>query len=407
LRGVRSVRDYAVVTAAYWAFTLTDGALRMLVLLYLNGLGYAPLEIASLFLFYEFFGIVTNYVGGWLGARFGLKSTLFAGLALQVGSLALLGWRAAALSVPLVMFAQALSGVAKDLTKMSAKSYIKLVVPRGDAAGLMKWVALLTGSKNTLKGAGFFLGGALLAAAGFRAACFGMAGGVAAALLGAALLLPRAPGKAETRHGLGAVVSRDPRINWLCVARMFLFGARDIWFVLAVPIFLASTLRWSFSEVGGFLALWVIGYGVVQAAAPRFFRRPGAGTLAAITAALLAPLGALAAALALDAPPQPALVAGLALFGVVFAANSAVHSYLIVHYAEEDRVALAVGFYYMANAIGRLLGTLLSGALFQWGGQGTPGLLACLLGSIAFVVFSALACGPLRRAEQAATAATR
>jgi predicted MFS family arabinose efflux permease len=397
---VRSVRDYAVVTAAYWAFTVTDGALRMLVLLYLNQLGYAPLEIASLFLFYEFFGVVTNYVGGWLGARFGLKSTLFAGLALQVASLSLLGARAAALSVPLVMVAQGLSGIAKDLTKMSAKSYIKLVVPAGDSAGLMKWVAVLTGSKNTLKGAGFFVGGALLAAAGFRAACFGMAGGVAVALAAAAVLLPRARAKEGRRVGLGDVVSRDPRINWLCVARMFLFGARDIWFVLALPIFLRSVLGWSFSEVGAFLACWVIGYGFVQAAAPRWFREPGAATLSWITALLLVPLGAIGGALQLGWSAEPVLVAGLAVFGVVFAANSAVHSYLVVHYAAEDEVSLAVGFYYMANAVGRLVGTVLSGALFQWGGQGEDGLLVCLGGSALFVALSWVSCGPLHRAER-------
>jgi len=406
---VRSVRDYAVVTAAYWAFTVTDGALRMLVLLYLNHLGYAPFEIASLFLFYEFFGVVTNYVGGWLGARFGLKPTLFAGLALQVAALTLLGARADALSVPLVMAAQALSGVAKDLTKMSAKSYIKLVVPRGDAAGLMKWVAILTGSKNTLKGVGFFVGGALLAGLGFGRACFGMAAGVGIALLGAVLLLPRARAREGAGIGIGSVISRDARINWLCVARMFLFGARDIWFVLALPIFLREALDWSFPDVGAFLALWVIGYGFVQAAAPRWFRAPHGGTLAGLTAALLLPLAGIGAGFGMGWAPQPVLVGGLALFGVVFAANSAVHSYLIVHYAEEDRVALAVGFYYMANAVGRLVGTVLSGALYQWGGESRGGLLACLAGSAAFIVASALACGPLRRAEtaRASTSATR
>ena len=395
---MRNVRDYAVITAAYWAFTITDGALRMLVLLYLNELGYGPLQIASLFLFYEFFGVVTNYMGGWLGARFGLKATLFSGLALQVVALGSLGFRAEALSVPLVMFAQAMSGIAKDLTKMSAKSYIKLVVPHGDARGLMKWVAILTGSKNTLKGAGFFVGGALLASIGFRAACHGMAGGVAVALVAAALMLPKAPGKVTSKPGLGAVIPKDPRINWLCAARMFLFGSRDIWFVLALPIFLASTLTWSFYEVGGFLVLWVIGYGVVQAAAPRQFREPDARTLAKITAALLVPLAAIALALELGWPPQPVLIVGLGLFGLVFAANSAVHSYLIVHYAEEDKVALAVGFYYMANATGRLVGTVLSGALFQWGGQGRTGLVVCIAGSFVFVFASLLACGPLRRA---------
>ena len=157
------IRQYLLVTGNYWAFTLTDGALRMLVVLYFHGLGYSPLAIASLFLFYEIFGVVTNLVGGWLGARLGLNRTMNIGLALQVLALGMLLAPSLWLTVPWVMGAQALSGIAKDLNKMSAKSSIKLLVP-GEAQGqLYRWVALLTGSKNALKGVGFFLGGALLA----------------------------------------------------------------------------------------------------------------------------------------------------------------------------------------------------------------------------------------------------
>ncbi|MHC4848272.1 MAG: MFS transporter, partial [Planctomycetota bacterium] len=235
-----SVRDYAVVTASYWGFTLTDGALRMLVLLYLNERGYSPLQIASLFLFYEFFGIVTNLVGGWLGARFGLKSTLFAGLVLQITACSMLTVGAALLTVPYVMVAQAISGVAKDLTKMSSKSYVKLVVPDH---GLMKWVAILTGSKNTLKGVGFFLGGALLTVAGFQGACRGMAIGLAVVLIFALFMLPRTASRSKVPFR--SVLSKDPRINWLSAARFFLFGARDVWFVLALPLYFAQTLGWS------------------------------------------------------------------------------------------------------------------------------------------------------------------
>src|SRR5580704_13431076 len=166
-----AVRDYAVVTAAYWAFTLTDGALRMLVLLHFHALGYSPVELAFLFLFYEFFGVVTNLVGGWMAARMGLRVTLLGGLALQVASLIMLGmvnpaW-ARATSVAYVMGAQSLSGIAKDLTKMSAKSSIKVLFPENQESSLFKWVALLTGSKNALKGAGFFLGGLLLSVFGY------------------------------------------------------------------------------------------------------------------------------------------------------------------------------------------------------------------------------------------------
>lgn len=400
------LRDYVVVTGAYWVFTLTDGALRMLVLLYLHELGRSPLEIASLFLAYEALGVVTNFAGGWVGARFGLKMTLVWGLGLQVLACGMLGWRASLLTVPVVLVAQAISGVAKDLTKMSSKSYIKLVVPKGDDHGLMKWVALLTGSKNTLKGMGFFLGGSLLAAFGFGEACFGMAVALATTLALALALLPRAAGKAKSKLMLGELISRDARVNWLSASRLFLFGARDIWFVLALPLFLSSVLGLSHARVGGLLALWVILYGLVQASAPRFVvqraKAPDAARLMGLTAALLVPLGALAIALYTDLDAGAALLLGLALFGFLFALNSALHSYLIVAYAREGKVSLDVGFYYMANAAGRLVGTLLSGALFQWAGGELLGLLACLVGSLLFVAISAVLCAPLRRAELSA-----
>ncbi len=381
-----------MVTASYWAFTLTDGALRMLVLLHLGGLGSSPLEVASLFLFYEFFGVVTNLVGGWLGARLGLRATLLSGLGLQI--VACLMLTASALTVPLVMAAQALSGIAKDLMKMSSKSYVKLVVPD---KGLLRWVAILTGSKNALKGAGFFLGGLLLGTVGFKGGCGGMAGALALALVAALLLLPRAPSSSRTKFS--AVFSDDPRINWLSVARFFLFGSRDVWFVLALPAFLAADLGWSAPGVGAFLALWIIGYGAVQALTPLHLSRPTARALGWWTLGLVVPLGAILLALRLGAPPAPTLVTGLAAFGIVFATDSAVHSYLVVAYAGREKVALAVGFYYMANAGGRLLGTLLSGAVFEAAGMGEDGLAACIAVSLGLVVLSRLACGPLAGAE--------
>jgi len=411
---MRSLREYAVVTGAYWVFTVTDGALRMLVLLYLHGVGYTPIQIASMFLFYEFFGVVTNLVGGWLGARIGLTSTLFAGLALQIVAVGAMTAPEAWLTVPFVMAAQGLSGIAKDLTKMSSKSYVKLVVKQGDTETLMKWVSVLTGSKNTLKGVGFFVGAALLALVGFRAACGGMVAALVLALVLSLVLLPWGAGRSKGKPKFSSMLSQDPRINWLSAARFFLFGSRDVWFVLALPIFLGATLGWSTYQVGAFLAAWVIGYGFVQTAAPRFAgardeqgarAAPDAGRLAGWTGLLLLPLGALVAALLLDAPPGPSLIIGLAIFGVVFAANSAVHSYLVVHYAEEGRVSLAVGFYYMANAAGRLMGTVLSGAVFQWWGEGKSGLVACLLTSIALVAASRVLCAPLKRSESTAGAA--
>jgi MFS transporter, APGE family, 1-arseno-3-phosphoglycerate exporter len=405
---MRNLRDYAVITATYWVFTLTDGAMRMLVLLFLHQMGRSPFEIASLFLLYELFGVITNLVGGWIGARFGLKSTLFSGVSLQIGACLLLAANASQLTVPLLMIAQAMSGTAKDLTKMSSKSYVKLVVPIDDMHGLMRWVSVLTGSKNTLKGIGFFLGGLLLATVGFQSACLIMAGALFLSLAFAALLLPRAAGRASQKVSLAHLISRDPKINWLAASRLFLFGSRDIWFVLALPIYLSSSLGWEHTRVGAFLALWIIGYGIVQALAPAYVggRRgipdkpaPNAKRLGSWTALLLLPLAGILAGLSLAAPPLTTLIIGLVAFAIVFATNSAIHSYLIIAYADSDKVSLNVGFYYMANAAGRLTGTVLSGALFQAAGQGLNGLLWCIAGSLAFVAISALLCIPLRKSE--------
>lgn len=383
------VRQYLLITGNYWAFTLTDGALRMLVVLHFHQLGYSPLQIAMLFLFYEVFGVITNLVGGWLGARIGLNRTMNIGLAMQVVALSMLLVPAAWLTVPWVMGAQALSGIAKDLNKMSAKSSIKLLVP-GDRQGtLYRWVAALTGSKNALKGIGFFLGGALLATVGFAAAVAIMAGALLLVWLLSLLLLKRDLGKAKAKPKFREIFSKSRAINLLSAARMFLFGARDVWFVVALPVFLASTLGWDFWQVGGFLAAWIIGYGLVQSFAPHITGRATGrlpdGRSASAWAVLLAMVPATMAALLVYGVPAPwVLIVGLTVFGVLFALNSALHSYLIVSYASEDGVSLDVGFYYMANAMGRLLGTVLSGWVFQrWG------LAACLAISAALIVVAA------------------
>ncbi|MBK3750258.1 organoarsenical effux MFS transporter ArsJ [Stutzerimonas balearica] len=384
------IRQYLVVTGNYWAFTLTDGALRMLVVLHFHGLGYSPLAIAALFLFYEIFGVVTNLVGGWLGARLGLNRTMNIGLGLQVVALLMLTVPAALLTVPWVMAAQALSGIAKDLNKMSAKSSIKLLVPDGQQGTLFKWVALLTGSKNALKGVGFFLGGALLALLGFAGAVLAMAAVLALVWLASLSLLNRDLGRAKHKPRFSELLSKSRAINILSAARLFLFGARDVWFVVALPVYLSATFGWDFWQVGGFLAAWVIGYGIVQSFAPHLTgKRRGRvpdGRAAFVWAALLALLPALIAlGLGSALPAQPLLIGGLLLFGVLFAVNSSLHSYLIVSYAREDGVSLDVGFYYMSNALGRLLGTLLSGWVFQ-----AHGLAACLWVSTAFVLLAAL-----------------
>ncbi len=384
-----AIRNYILVTIAYWAFTLTDGALRMLVLLHFHELGYTPIELAFLFLFYEFFGVVTNLLGGWLASRTGLRATLLGGLALQVVALVLLAmvnpaWAKAA-SVAYVMAAQSLSGIAKDLTKMSAKSSIKVLVPENQSSSLFKWVALLTGSKNALKGVGFFLGGLLLTTMGFKSALFAMAAALFAVLAGSTLSVPRELGKSKSKSKFKGLLSKTREVNVLSAARFFLFGARDIWFVVGVPVFLSAQLGWGFTQVGTFLALWVIGYGVIQSAAPMIIRRWTRGhapqaRAAQVLAFMLAVATALVAVgLMVGASPVAVILIGLALFGVVFALNSSVHSYLILAYSDGDKVAVNVGFYYMANAGGRLVGTLLSGIMFQLGG-----VTACLWTSVAF-----------------------
>ena len=384
------IRQYLLVTGNYWAFTLTDGALRMLVVLYFHGLGYSPLAIASLFLFYEIFGVVTNLVGGWIGARLGLNRTMNIGLALQVLALGMLLVPPLWLTVPWVMGVQALSGIAKDLNKMSAKSAIKLLVP-GEAQGqLYQWVALLTGSKNALKGMGFFLGGALLTLLGFRGAVLVMALALALVWCVSLLTLTRDLGKARNKPKFSEIFSKSRAINTLSAARLFLFGARDVWFVVALPVYLASSFGWDHWYVGGFLALWIIAYGVVQTQAPRFTgKREGRvpdGKAAMGWALSLALVPALIAlAIHYEVHPAISLVGGLMVFGALFAINSSLHSYLIVSYAGADGVSLDVGFYYMANALGRLLGTLLSGLVFQ-----LYGLEACLWISTLFILLAAL-----------------
>lgn len=384
------LKHYCLITANYWAFTLTDGALRMLVVLHFYQLGYDGLSIAMLFLFYEVFGIVTNLAGGWLGARLGLNFTLQLGMLLQVIALGMLLLPSQYLLVPWVMAAQALSGIAKDLNKMSAKSSIKALVPADGHSRLYRWVALLTGSKNALKGLGFFLGGALLSLLGFQSAI-----AVLAALILLVWALSLAPlRKLATPYRFKAkfhqVFSKSRAINILSAARLLLFGARDVWFVVALPLTLASQLGWSQLAVGSFLACWVIAYGLVQSLAPYIGgnniggnSRNTSGLL--LWAALLAVIpGAIALALPY-ASAQIVLVGGLMLFGAVFAINSSLHSYLIIRFARSDAVSLDVGFYYMANACGRLLGTVLSGWVFQqWG------FSACLWVSSAMLLATVL-----------------
>ena len=381
-----AMRNYLIVTVSYWAFTITDGALRMLVVLFFHQLGYSPFEIASLFLFYEAFGVVTNLVGGWLGARVGLNRTLHIGMMLQVIALAMLAVDTSWLTVFYVMTAQALSGIAKDLNKMSAKASVKLMLPENShKQRLFKWVAVLTGSKNSLKGFGFFLGGLLLGGIGFRGALMFLGGMLMMVLVASWMMLPNHIGKAKANIAFRKVFDQPTLIHWLSGARLFLFSARDVWFVVAAPVFLSEALGWSYTQVGSFLAMWVIGYGIVQSFCPQLVKRMNRDGVPGGRAALylVMPLVTIPAAMVLllqnGYPPGPVLIVGLALFGILFALNSAIHSFLVVAWAESKSVSVNVGFYYMANAGGRLLGAVLSGMTYQtWGLKGSLGA-ACVL----------------------------
>lgn len=400
------MRQYAIVTASYWGFTLTDGALRMLVVLYFHQLGYSPLEIAMLFIFYEVFGIVTNLFGGYLAARVGLAFTLIAGLCLQVGALGMLLIDPVLLSVPYVMLAQAISGIGKDLNKMSAKSSIKLFVPE-DAQGILyRWVAGLTGSKNALKGFGFFLGGALLESLGFRSAIAVLAIGLVMVTVLSLVFVDRQMGKSSAKPKFSAIFSKSDPVNRLSAARLGLFGARDVWFVVALPVFLQEQLAWSATAVGTLLAVWIIGYGAIQMIAPRISNMgshypPDGLTVVLWGGALFVATTILWIVMGYATDVETLLIVGLLVFGGLFAINSAVHSYLIVSYAERDSVSLDVGFYYMSNAAGRLLGTVLSGFVYQvWG------IAACILVSAVLIFASTIIAVRLPRNKQPDTGST-
>jgi predicted MFS family arabinose efflux permease len=404
------LRSYVIVTASYWGFTLVDGALRMLVLLHFFRLGYTPFTLAFLFLLYEIAGIAANLGGGWLALRFGIPRMLAAGQVLQIAGLVMLslldpGWTAA-VSVLWVLIAQGISGIAKDVTKTASKSAIKAT--SGDGSGqLFHWVAWFTGSKNAMKGAGFFLGGLLLDLVGFQHALWLMAALIGIILVAGFFLLPSQLGKAKSSKTVRELFGKSRGVNLLAAARIFMFGARDVWFVVGLPVFLYAN-GWRFLEVGGFLALWTIGYGAIQALAPELVRRSDDGLSREVPAArwwagILAVIP-LVLAFLLQMPDLPhpdwIIVGGLALFALPFAVNSSLHSYLILAYAGSEKAAEDVGFYYAANATGRLLGILLSGALYQVGG-----ISACLVGSAAmliacFLITFMLPTAPAMRIEQ-------
>ncbi len=388
------VKKYIAITANYWAFTLTDGALRMLVLLYFYQLGYSPFALATLFILYEVFGVITNLVGGWLGARIGLNRTMLIGIGIQVLALLMLALPSELLSVAYVMFAQALSGIAKDLNKMSAKSSIKLLIGKTNNQEkdnkLFIWVALLTGSKNTLKGVGFFLGGLLLATFGFQTSVLLMAIAIVIVALSTFSMLRGELGQTRFKAKFSQLFSNNLSLNYLSVARLCLFAGRDVWFVIALPVYLAGQLHWQHQTVGTFLACWIIFYGIIQANAPKILilfhgtiDKSISQKITIWSVLLVLVTSILSIAIYLFPHNNAVLIIGLFIFAAAFAVNSSLHSYLIVALARDEGVSMDVGFYYMANAMGRLLGTVLSGLVYQ-----QFGLLACMCCALVLMILA-------------------
>jgi len=389
----KSDLSFFLITFSYWFFMLTDGALRMLVLLHFHTLGFSPLQLAYLFLLYEFFGMVTNLTAGWIAKKIGLNITLYSGLFLQILSLLLLtqidkNW-SITLSVIFVMTTQGLSGIAKDLTKMSSKSSVKLLAPDNNSK-LFQWVSFMTGSKNAVKGFGFLLGSILLTFLGFKSSLFFMAAFLSITLILVLILIKDKLSTTKKDTKFSEVFSKNKNINYLSLGRVFLFGARDTWLVVGLPIFLYSILsdgsiesnHKAFFVIGTFMAGWTVFYGFVQSITPKLVSNKNSikkqiefwASALTVIPLLLIPLNFYTQDFLLHIT-----IFVLFVFGFVFAINSSIHSFLILKFTDKNRVTLDVGFYYMSNAFGRLMGTLLSGLSYQYGGFSACVLVAAIL----------------------------
>lgn len=411
------MRAFASVSLCYLLFTTTDGALRMVVLFYAFTLGFSAWDVALMFSLYELAGIATNLLAGVAGARWGIKSTLLVGLGVQLAGISMLfgfniawtdpgaRWKALAW----VAVANGVGGIAKDLVKLGGKTVSKLVTPDEKQSRLFAVVAWLTGMKNSMKGVGYFVGAASLSvslefALGLNLALICIA--IPIALFG----LPRDVGKARSRNlSLRAILIPARNVQRLSFARAFLFGSRDLWFEVVLPFYLRDVARglgWSRFAAGAFLAAFIIIYGQIQTATPRYVLSPlcqePANKLvqtlwnSVLTAVplVLAVLFTSSDAFREHRVPEMtgAICALLACFCIVFAVNSSIHSYLIVRYSAGDKVAADIGFYYMSNAAGRFVGTLVSGALYEWsaGADKTRAMGWCFVASTAFCAASAL-----------------
>ncbi|TPX61762.1 hypothetical protein SpCBS45565_g07185 [Spizellomyces sp. 'palustris'] len=407
-----TMKDFYVIAAGYILFTLTDTAVRMIVLFGLWQRHFQALNIAIMFSSYEALGVVTNLFGGIMGSRLGLRFCLLLGLLLQLVGISLLfvldrqdvsQWSQAGVT-GYVVFAQSFSGAAKDLVKLAGKSSTKLATKaaksrEADAGDpLFKLVAWLTGAKNSVKGLGFLIGAVLINYAGLWRALLVMVVLTLLPLPGVWMWLDPRLGisKDQQRLTLREIFDKGRDVNMLSLARVFLFGSRDLWFEIALPIWLRAQFDWNFTASGAFLAVWIIIYGAVQTITPQYILKPlkmypfkrakllviWTGLLMIITAAIAAYLTAVRNKPITDQKTATLLIIsiGLAVFAFVFAVNSSIHSYLIVAYAAKDKVAINVGFYYCANAFGRLTGTLLSGFMFQY-----YGIWVCIWTSVGFL----------------------
>ena len=375
------------IAVAYNALTLSDGALRMIVLFHYASLGYNALSLALVFATYEFCGVIVNLVGGALAQRLGTIVTLRIGLALQCLVLVGMALPTDLPAVGVVMLLQGLAGIAKDLTKISAKSAIT-ALHNNESDRLFRAIAWLTGAKNTLKGIGFFVGGVLFVGLGVRSALLSMAAIVCLGLVGT-IGLSNAGIRAKKRQFSG-FFAQSRAVNLLAAARIFLFGARDIWLAVALPLFVAQAPGWGFWQSGGVMAAYTIGYGIIQATTPRILAgRPAPnGTATALLAIIPFGICGITGIYALSQRVDVwVMLIAVCLFSMGFALNSAVHSFLIAAYAQRDAISLDIGFYYSANALGRLCGTVISGWCYtQWGIAGA--LLAAAVALIPAILLA-------------------
>lgn len=402
---------FAIISVSYLLFTITDGAVRMIVLLHAYQQQFSALDVAIMFSMYEAAGIITNLAAGMLGARWGIKTTLLWGLTVQLFGLGMLfGWQedwSKAEAIIYVTASQMLCGVAKDLTKLGGKTVTKLVTPEGKNSSLFKLVSLITGWKNSLKGAGYFLGAATVGVNYYMSLGI-LCGLVVAAMPWAIIGLSNQLGRTRKENvSFSQLFNNNHNINTLSLSRVFLFASRDLWFEVPLPFFLRSAesgIGWSRALTGAFLAIFIIVYGQVQSWTPQVVLQPlrqsppdkyGAFWWAASLVVPLSILGGIMLGTGIYGPgvdPAPAIVAITVLlysFCVLFAVNSAIHSYLIVRYAQSDKVAMQVGVYYASNALGRLVGTMLSGVLYTYAGDTVEERFGvCLFSSVLFALIS-------------------